>query len=219
VRTEPTLTRPPLLTLLTALMATAAAVASALGCGDPKEGTLQGLDVAPREAETNPGQVVEFVGLGDYPEGKGPSGSPPIDWRSSDEAVATVDGQGRATARAPGSATITATSGGFVATAMLVVVPPLRLTALQITSAGGRVPVQRTLALTATGIYSDGSMTRLTDAATWASSDPAIAIVTNEGFKGLAVGKSEGTVDISATIGTVQGKLQLTVTALGSPDP
>jgi hypothetical protein len=218
VRIEPTRTRPSLLlTLLTALTTTATATAP--GCGDPKEGSLQGLDVAPLAAETNPGQVVEFLGLGDYPEGKGPSGSPPIAWRSSDEAVATVDGQGRATARAPGSATITASSGGFTATAMLVVVPPLRLTALQITPAGGRVPVQRTLALTATGIYSDGSMTRLTDAATWASSDPAIAIVTSEGFKGLAVGKSEGTVDISATIGTVQGKVQLTVTPLGSPDP
>jgi trimeric autotransporter adhesin len=201
----------------------AAAMVLAAACGDPEEGTLQGLDVRPPEAQTNPGQVVAFVGLGDYPEGKGPSNSPPIAWRSSDPAVATIDGQGRATAVAPGMVTITATAEGFTATARLVVTPPRKLTGLTVTPATGQVPVQRTLALTATGSYNDGTTARLTDMATWTSSNPAIAIVTNEGVRGLAMGRSEGMVEITATVGmgadAMTAKAQITVTPVGSPDP
>jgi trimeric autotransporter adhesin len=201
----------------------AAAVALVGACGDTKPGELQGLAVRPTEAAANPGQVVAFVGLGDYVEGEGPSSSPPVAWRSSDTAVATVDGQGRATAVAPGLATITATSGGFTATAMLLVTPPRKLVALTVTPATGQVPVQRTLALTATGNYNDGTTTALTDRATWVSSNPTVAIVTNELLRGLAMGRSEGTVEITATVGTgadaVSGKAQLTVTPAGTPDP
>jgi acetyl esterase/lipase len=50
-----------------------------------------------------------------------PIEDPSVAWRSDDDAVATVDGGGMVTARAPGTATITATSGGVSGIARVTV--------------------------------------------------------------------------------------------------
>ena len=61
---------------------------------------------------------------------------------------------------------------------------------------------------TATAFYSDASSADVTESATWASGNPAVATIDADG---LAHGLSDGTSTISATLGTVTGQTLLTV--------
>ena len=70
--------------------------------------------------------------------------------------------------------------------------------------------------LTATGSYSDNSTQDLTTLATWSSSDPSTAAISNSaGSQGLATGVAAGgPVTIVATQGGVNGTAQLTITTV-----
>ncbi len=126
--------------------------------------------------------------------------------------VATIDNNGRAIGKAVGMTNIIASAGGKMGMAVLRVTAEKVLTAIQITPAAPRVPVRRAVALTATGIYSDGTNANLTAMVDWTSSVPANATVTNTGAKGLVVGVKAGTSRISAKLGEVTGGTDVTVT-------
>jgi hypothetical protein len=67
---------------------------------------------------------------------------------------------------------------------------------------------------TATGNFTDGSTQDLTTQVTWASSDVAVATVSNaDGSNGLATASGVGSATVSATSGDVTGGATLTVTA------
>ena len=67
---------------------------------------------------------------------------------------------------------------------------------------------------TATGLYSDDSTQDLTTQVTWASSDPAVATVSNAaGSNGLATTAGVGSTTVSATSDGVTGDATLTVIA------
>ncbi len=78
------------------------------------------------------------------------------------------------------------------------------------------LPKERTQQYTATGTFSDDSTLDLTSTATWASSDPAVASISNSpGSKGLATGLSVGRTQITATdpsTGIVSSGVSLEVT-------
>jgi uncharacterized protein YjdB len=66
---------------------------------------------------------------------------------------------------------------------------------------------------TATGHYTDNSTQDLTTQVTWASSDEAVATVSNaDGSNGLATTAATGNTTVSATSGDVSGSATLTVT-------
>ncbi len=116
-----------------------------------------------------------------------------LSWRSTREAVATVDKEGRVTAIGPGRAKILATSSDGNATGICVVTvegsgeSALAGVSLDRNTVGLSVGGTRTLrAVTLPGGGSEGI--------TWESSDPAIAAV--EG--GVITGVSEGTVSVVA---------------------
>ena len=65
---------------------------------------------------------------------------------------------------------------------------------------------------TATGLFTDDSTPDLTTQVTWASSDGAVASVSNDpGSNGLATTTGVGSTTVSATIGGVSGSATLTV--------
>ena len=117
-----------------------------------------------------------------------------IGWTSSDQSVATVDGNGLVTAKAVGSATITATSETKTATAAITVtVAPVATVA--VAPASVTVLQGNTTQLTAT--TSDASGHVLTGrTVTWSSSDQSKATVDGNG---LVTGVSYGKVTITAT--------------------
>jgi hypothetical protein len=72
------------------------------------------------------------------------------------------------------------------------------------------------LALSATGTYSDGSTQELTGSVTWNSSNSAVAAISNTaGTSGLVTATAAGTSTITAALKEISGTTQLTVTGCG----
>lgn len=67
----------------------------------------------------------------------------------------------------------------------------------------------RTLQMTATGTYDDGSTKNITGSANWSSSDETVATVNDAG---LVTGVAAGSSTIKAASGTVEGSTTVTVT-------
>ena len=126
-----------------------------------------------------------------------------VKWTSSNNAVATVDGNGKVTAVAVGAANITATCGTVSATCSVTVVPtPAESVNLNKTTE--TLKVTNELQLTATILPA----TTTDKTVTWTSSDSAVATVDANG-KVTAV--SVGKATITATCGTVSGTCTVTV--------
>jgi hypothetical protein len=132
----------------------------------------------------------------------------------------TAGSQGLATALNLGVATISATSDGIVGSTTLTVTEAV-LESIQIAPVAPSVPAGLTQQFTATGMYSDNSMQNLTTQVTWAATTTApagvaanyAATISNAvGSQGLATTTAAGTVQISATLGSVSGLATLTVT-------
>ena len=118
----------------------------------------------------------------------------PVTWASSNPSVATVTQTGIVTAKAVGSATISATAGGKSGSAA-VTVTTVPVAAIAVNPTTSTLIRGETVQLAAT--LKDASGTVLTDrAVTWTSSDNTIAIVS---AAGVVTGVAPGAVTITAT--------------------
>ncbi len=127
-------------------------------------------------------------------------------WMSSNTAVATVDANGLVTAVAPGSATITATSEGVMGTANINVIPQVAMVVVGPTNPS--LDPTDTQQMTATPQDSGGNDLVNRDAATWMSSNTAVATVS---MTGVVTAVAPGTATITATIEGVSGNTTVTV--------
>jgi hypothetical protein len=85
---------------------------------------------------------------------------------------------------------------------------PVALQSIGISPATATVPQGLAQQFTATGIYNNGAVQDLTNAATWSSASPSIATIAPTG---LASTFAQGTAAITASLGTVSGSATLTV--------
>lgn len=122
-----------------------------------------------------------------------------VTWSSSNTSVATVDGYGKVTARAVGTAVITVrtSDGGKVATCTYTVKPLVSEITLNKTTSN--LGIGKSETLTATILPTDAFDKSLT----WSSSDTAIAAVDQNG---KVTGKTVGTVTITAAAKDGSGK-------------
>jgi hypothetical protein len=95
-------------------------------------------------------------------------------------------------------AVITATFMGLSATAQVTVTPAV-LTRLSVAPVQASLRVRQNQQFTATAIYSDGASRTVTGNATWSSSDPRVAGVTNRGGRGQVTALAAGSATITAT--------------------
>lgn len=129
-----------------------------------------------------------------------------VTWTTSDSGVATVSAAGVVTAVKVGTATITATtSNGKTATAT-VTVEPTPATSITITQ-----PQSTTLNVGESAGLSVTVLPELTTdkTVTWVSSNSDVATVDSNG---KVTAKKPGTVEITATCGSVSDKLSLVIT-------
>lgn len=159
---------------------------------------ITAVTVSPTSSSLLVGQTVTLTA-----SVSGGYGSATVAWTSSNPAVATVSDAGVVTAKAPGTAKITAASGGLSATADVTVTTGVSsvtvtapLTALVIGQAV-QLAVQVVAAIPAPAV-------------TWASSNPAVAAVS---ANGEVTARGAGNVSITASAGGISGSVGLSVTA------
>ena len=138
-----------------------------------------------------------------------------VTWTSSDAAVATVSAGGQVTAVAPGSATITATSGGVSGSAAVTVAapPPAPVASVTVSLGTPTLAVGGTTTATATVRDAAGNVLAGRNVA-WTVSNGSVASVSGSG---AVTALAAGGATITATSGGVSGSASLTVTPPAPP--
>jgi trimeric autotransporter adhesin len=133
----------------------------------------------------------------------------PITWSSSDNAIATVSQSGTVSSVAPGTATITAQSGGQSGSAVLTVMP-VPVASVAVVLAPAIATVGETVSATAT-LRSASNQVLTGRVVSWSTSNPSVATVSASGVITTLV---PGTTTVQATSEGQSGSAVLTVTAV-----
>ncbi|PKA05654.1 hypothetical protein CH375_04025 [Leptospira ellisii] len=178
--------------------------------------TLSSIEVTPVNGSYPLGKTHQYVATGIYSDQSNQDLTTQVSWASLNTGVATVSNatgsKGFVSTQGTGNATITATLGAVNGQATLTVTSAI-LTSISITPANPSVAKGRTLNLTATGVFSDGSVANITNQVTWSSATPAVATVDNSvGSEGKVGGVAAGATNITAGIGGVDSTVSLQVT-------
>jgi thermitase len=179
--------------------------------------TQTGLTISPTSASINVGSGRQFTATATYSDGTSSDVTSSAAWTSSSNTVATVSTSGYATGQNAGSATITASFGGYSASAGLTVNSTRTQTGLTISPTSASISVGAGQQFTATATYSDGTSSVVTSSATWTTTNTAVATVSSGGF---ATGSAAGSTTIRASYGgyTASATLNVTCTAGSSFD-
>ena len=169
---------------------------------------LSSISVTPANPSIPAGKTQQFAALGTYSDGTSHDLTTQVTWSSSNTSLATVNGNGLATAVAAGSSIITAASGSISGSTTLTVTPAI-LSSISVTPVNPNVPAGRTQQFSAIGSYSDGTTQNITTQVTWSSSNTLVATVNSSG---LATAVSTGSATIIATSGTISGNTTFAVT-------
>ncbi len=192
--------------------------------------TLSEIVVTPINPTLPIGRTQQLVATAIYSDYTSQNITGQATWTSSATAVAQVStggggpggpggpggGAGVVTAIAQGTATLTA-SWGDLGGSTVVTVTMATITSIAVSPIAASVAVGAQQQFTAQAIYSDNTSVDVTQAATWLSSDDAVAGVSDAGgpgsAKGLAKALATGSTTISASYASVTGNASLTVTA------
>ena len=177
---------------------------------------LVSIGVSPASPSIANGLTSQFIANGVYTDNSTQDLTAYVAWTSSDTTVASISNapasHGLATGVSPGSASITAASGSVSGSTNLTVAPAT-LVSIALIPANPSIANGTQQQFAATGTYTDTSTHDLTGAVTWSSSDTTVAAISNaSGSNGLATSIGQGSVTISATLGTIAGATGLTVT-------
>ncbi len=175
--------------------------------GDVGTPLVAQITIAPNSLNVRPGDTTQLNTTTKDADGA-PVAVDSLQWASTNEAVATVDGDGVVTAVAPGTAVITARADSAVGTAAVTV--------SEVPAASVKIEPQ-TLALkvgggdTLTATVLDADDAELSGRpVTWSSDTPSVAVVDDSG-QVTAIGIGEAT--ITATSGDAKGTAGVTVSA------
>jgi hypothetical protein len=164
------------------------------------------------------GSTQQFTAIGTYSDGSTEDITSAVTWNSSDAGVAIISPNGLATGIADGSTDITASLSAYTSDiiTLTVISSVTTLSAIAISpSAPAALNAGDTLQFSATGTYSDGSITDITSQVTWASSNTAVVVISTNG---LATAVSAGTTAITAAISPITST-PVTLTVTGTPGP
>ena len=175
-----------------------------------------------KSATTAKGTGHQFVAYGLYSDGGERNITTTVTWASAPLTAATITNAGRATGIAAGTATITATDPTTSLTgSSSLVVTNATVTAIEVypvsqTSAallGQTIAPLTRIVYSALGTFSDSTTQNITADATWVSTNPAAATVSNSTPKGVATGVAVGLTQIEAVLGAESGTANLIVSA------
>jgi len=180
------------------------------------DAVLVSIEVTP----TNPGIVLgtsqQFTATGTFSDNTTQDLTTAVTWSSSTPATATISNaagsEGAASSVTVGSTTITATRDGVFGSTDLTVVE-LTLVSISVTPADSVIEDGSTLQLTATAIYSDGTLIDITSMGSWSSSNPSVVGVSNAtATRGLVSAKKTGSETITVNFSSMSGTTTVSVT-------
>jgi N-acetylneuraminic acid mutarotase len=175
--------------------------------------TLKSIAITPVNPVIARGTTQTFTATGTYSDGSTQNLTGAVTWASSNTGTATISVGGVATGVNGGTSTISATLGAISGSTTLTVVTA-SLTSIAVTPPNPSIARGTGQQFIATGNFSDGSTQDLSSSVTWASTNTAVASISNvSGSRGLANGLNTGSTTISATLGAISGSITLTVTA------
>jgi trimeric autotransporter adhesin len=178
--------------------------------------TLVSIGLTPANTNIAVGLTSQFMASGVYTDSSTQDLTATVAWTTSDPTVATISNaaanHGLVTGVSPGAVTITAASGA-VSGSMTLTVTPAALVSIALIPSNPSIANGTQQQFTASGTYTDASTHDVTAAVTWSSSDTTVANISNaSGSIGLATSVGQGSVTITATLGTIAGATTLTVT-------
>ena len=156
-----------------------------------------GLSADRKEITTN--ETINVALNGQYTDGTQKHLNEGVQWLSSDPNIATIDAQGRVTARQAGQTKITGRYGDLMSPAWTLTVraekPVIKpatseLAALTLSAGSREVRIQERLSLRVKARYTDGNEKGLSSGIEWRLSDASIASIDSRGeLLGLRAGK------------------------------
>lgn len=172
--------------------------------------TVQKLTVTPASATTGISGTIAFRAVVTLSDATTQDVTATATWTASNPGIATVANSGIATGVAPGMTTIRAVVGATSGSATLTI-SSAKLVSIALTPTNPGVAVGVKVAFTATGTFSDGSVSDVSSGALWTSSATEVATLdaTTHQATSLAAGKTT----ISATVDSIVGTTTLTVTS------
>lgn len=192
-------------------LALAAGLAACGGSNPPP--TLTAISLQGSGPSVAKGTTAVLVATGTYSDGTTSDVTSQATWTSSDTAVATIVGAGRAFAAGEGTATIAAKLTEVTGSIVLGV-DPARAVSMNVTPGTAAIPKGLTQAFQAASFtMTDGTTAPVTGVVTWSTSNGSIASID---AAGVATGRGGGSVDVVATAAGVTGKAML---AVGPPIP
>jgi hypothetical protein len=170
---------------------------------------LLSIEVTPVNERLPSGRTQLFTATGRFSDTTTRNLTDEVAWTSSDAAVAQISNaagsHGVTKGLARGTTTITAKLGDISGSATFDVTDAV-LVSIGVTPFNPSVPLGLHQAFTATGTFTDDTTRDLTNDVTWASSDAAVALISNASEShGLATTLAKGTTAITATLSDITG--------------
>lgn len=171
--------------------------------------TLVSIAVTPANPSIPVGTTQAFTATATYSDTTQRDVTTQVTWTSSNPTIAEIDDAGVAVGlQAGGPVTIGASLGGVTDSTNLTVTSPVTVVSITVAPDPATVMVNNAQGFTATVTFSDASTLDVTPQATWTTSNPAVAVVDEEG---VALGLAPGTVTITATLAGLSDSATLNV--------
>lgn len=170
---------------------------------------LVSIAVSAAHASLALGTSEQLTATGTFTDGSSKDITTAVSWSSSAPGVLSVSSGGAVTAKATGSAGISAVSASITANTSLSV-SAAALVSISVSASHASLPVGSTEQLTATGTFTDNTKQDISSSVTWSSSVPAVASISS---RGAVVGKAVGSAALTASSSGVTGSTNLGVSA------
>jgi hypothetical protein len=169
---------------------------------------LVGIAVNPQRDSLPLGESESVTAIASFSDGGTQDMTQSVTWRASPSTVASINAQGDLKGVGKGLAQISAAYRGLAGSASITIGPAV-LVGIAVNPQQASLPLGESESLIATGTFSDGHSQNLTQLVVWSSSASAIASVSSAG---AVLAKAVGQSMLTASVGSVIGTANLTVT-------
>ena len=192
-------------------------VIALIGCGSHGTGapaaapTIVSVTVVANSPSLTVGQQVQLTAIATYSDNSTKDVTASVSWQSEDSTVVNVSPSGMLSAmKTGGPVNVSASSGGHSGS-LAFTVSAATLSSILVSPNPVALVAGQTMAMKATGVYSDGTSQDITGQVSWSTVDGSIASVS---ASGLLTAVAVGQTTVTATEGAISGNATVNVSAV-----